>query len=235
MNMTTTQTEIDLERFCAKETEHPSYEALERPWNAGGWRYASNAMICVRVPTTEPDDENKLGRPKFKDAARLFAMKGFNFAACSEPWPAPPYVRVEDDCPDCVGSGKLGAVRCSECGGEGHVTCTECGRDHECDECDEKGWITPDGDRGDCEACNGVGKRMVDTFLRVGEHIIKADLAKLIVSALPNVRWQPGVAPDRSLPFTFTGGQGLVMPCTAKGMLAKYREALGLNPVEVNP
>jgi len=47
---------MDIANFCADEDGR---FPLSKPWVKDGWRYATDARITVREPTTEPNTENR--------------------------------------------------------------------------------------------------------------------------------------------------------------------------------
>lgn len=110
--MSTTTTPIDLQAFCGL-----SESGYTEPWIAGGFEYATDGLICVRVRTSKPDRGPSDGRPA-PPAADIFAAH-FDGADVSVSWPAGPY---EAECPDCLG---LGFKRCKACGHEDECTLCE--------------------------------------------------------------------------------------------------------------
>lgn len=189
-----TQAAIDLQPFCAKEDW---LSARAAPFVAGGWRYACDGIICVRMPAPgEPDDPI----PWRTTIADLFHPIG-----ATPPWPTGGEVRGECDCDDCDGEGKVGIEsKCPKCYGDGE--CSHCGR--ECENCDGEGMIESGG--RDCPACGGKGR--VEGLLHrvIGVHCIAGKYDALI-RTLPNVRYEVG-AKDcaKPLAFVFDGGQGVI-------------------------
>lgn len=90
-------------------------------------------------------------------------------------------------------TGMVRAVEvCPQCDGEGVVGCEECGEKR-------------------CLYCKGT-LRMEQTIGRkVGAHLVGVKYDDLILS-LPSPYWIAGAAPNRALPFTFSGGEGQIMP-----------------------
>jgi hypothetical protein len=88
-------------------------------------------------------------------------LKGYEFYVCDQGG------YVNEECPDCNGSGREecdscdgdGSISCRTCGGNGNEDCGDCGGSSEdeegnaCDSCDGDG-------TEDCSECNGSGNEM---------------------------------------------------------------------------
>ncbi|MCK9361657.1 hypothetical protein M0Q28_05570 [Patescibacteria group bacterium] len=99
---------------------------------------------------------------------------------------------------------KVKTVDCSECDGDGEVRHEEC----------------PDCDGHPCPDCDGTGKVTPMQPVAVGNsHYQLAYL--LILKALPNCKIGPNVNPMYQAPFTFDGGDGLLMPMKPFGEWSK--------------
>jgi hypothetical protein len=192
-----TQTDkLYLSKFCAKEDTR---YLLKEPWVYQGFRYAVNGFCGLRVPADGEPDSNPLPE-KPDDIAKLFQPIGDTL-----PWPTDGAEMGSVECDDCFGIGKVEQDPCDKCNGTGE--CTHCGA--ECGECDGVGMEKFSGEM--CKTCKGVGRIEDIVKRRVGAHMIRGNLDRL-VRVLPGVRYATGAAdPLKALAFAFDGGQGLVM------------------------
>lgn len=114
-------TTIDLSLFC--DSEVMRYD-LSKPFTIDGWRYATDAKICVRVPTDDPSDELKANdlHGRFPDCRTLpwpDAKTRDTLAWMPMP-PVPP--EAWEVCPCCEGSKvdpDFKDEECDFCEGEG--------------------------------------------------------------------------------------------------------------------
>jgi hypothetical protein len=176
--------DIGLKIFCAAED---SRYALASPWVRGGWEYATDGRIMVRVSSPESDTPQQDARP-FPPAHEIFE-KHFDAIKCIEPWPAVRY------CPHCFGTGEMG------CTGESFE-----------DDGFRGSW---DGCKHKCPVCNG-GLPHGDVEIRqgvpsvvIGEHWLNV-VYDAKIKLLSGVRYSPAKS-NQPLPFIFDGGQGCVM------------------------
>lgn len=161
---------IDLQKFVSKDMQRST---IEKPWTRGGFTYATNGHIIVRVPA-RADVPEVMTAP---DATKL------KWGVVGESVPIP-------DLPE--------------------PTMEECG---DCFAIEE--------DMKDCEECKGTGKVPKYHDVEVGGASFSAEYLALI-KALPGYRFYP-VKNDFSKvrysanpsPFTFDGGEGLLMPLKA--------------------
>lgn len=197
--MSEAKTTIDLQPFCAKERSRYS---IEIPFVQGGFRYATNSRIIVRVPADgEPD--TVVDDFKFPDAGIL----PWRPAGELRPWPAAAYIRKVMDCHECDGAGVINQQKCSHCGGNGE--CPDCGGEGRCVECNGSGYSGGQI----CSACDGAKETEQDFATPIDSRHVRASNDKLI-RALPNVCWVATGTPSPTSPiyFTFDGGEGMVSP-----------------------
>lgn len=196
----TTETAIGLRKFCEREPN--TRYAINDPWNAGGFTYATDCRVCIRVPTAEPDTPR--GERKFVPAADV--VNPIDRVSKWHPWPA------VERCEACNGDGGkvIPAGPCGECNGRGFEICEECGSDDKiiCGRCDGAKTLPERFER--CEACvyeriGGFGGR------QIARHYAS------LIGTLPNVCWGGAKdGPEEPLFFRFDGGEGVVMPLRAE-------------------
>jgi hypothetical protein len=199
------ETEIDLTRFCAEENRFAA--AMDRPWVNGGWRYACDGRIGVRVPAPSEADSKPPFGLRFPPAAEIFAPVSWEGLKLS-PWPEDGWVDGKTPCWGCDGTGRVERQTCQRCEGKGEIECGECGHDYECPGCCGVGFT---GRGKDCPTCDGKGE-VSGLGRRVGKHLINPRYDRLVRS-LPGVRFASGETappPTSPLPFVFGGGQGVV-------------------------
>jgi hypothetical protein len=192
---TTTQIEptsaTDLKRFCGFLSEHM---ATADPWVSGGWRYATDGRVCVRVPAPgEPDTPTPdFSAPRLPPAAELFPLRPARYSLA--PWPTDGIEPGHTPCWECNETGIVDTTSCDRCRGMG------------CKKCKGHGWT---GGRS-CTNCDGFGQ-VTGKGRRVGEHLIALRLDRLVRS-LPGVFFLMDVGWAKPLPFVFDGGgEGIVM------------------------
>lgn len=111
---------IDLAPFCYKSNDRPY---LLQPWTRGGFTWATNGHILVRVPAHADVPDNKYA----PNCERIIAYHdGATFAAFpAVKWPDPP----DDECSHCEGRGYKHncpdcSCKCDECEGTGYAKLT---------------------------------------------------------------------------------------------------------------
>ena len=112
-------TASDLQPFCDSISSN-----LSRPWTRGGYTYATNGHVMVRVPALADVDDN----PDAPDAAAIFEK----YFKADDPtildWSRVPTPKTQEiNCPDCDGTGfehecPRCDCACEECDGTGVVT-----------------------------------------------------------------------------------------------------------------
>lgn len=115
---------IDMQAFCRTD-ESPDKYYLSAPWSAGGYTYASNGGILIRVPRREdiPENENAPNVFTYRDVFNRKPKLG---------WHPVPAVTVDMiPCLDCNGRGKVfefdnADFMCEDCAGTGKVEKIEC-------------------------------------------------------------------------------------------------------------
>ena len=213
---------IDLQRFCANETD--PREHLRAPWRDGQWTYATNGHVCVRVhaSVTGPAPVDRIVG-KHPDTAALFAKWIDDRPGEFLVMPTLPAVQA---CRYCDGRGWHHAAKCPDCiDGEfkhgDHI--------YECQNCADEpvaaGWIDT-GKQSDpqkpCEHCIGRGFEMAD--FEIGDQ--NWELGYLAwLAELPQLRVRTHYEPTEdgdplkdAAAFVFDGGQALLMPKRREGL-----------------
>jgi hypothetical protein len=170
-------------------------------FSRGGYTYATNGSIIVRVPLRADVPE----RPDAINPENLFA--GVHFDGI--PVPLPKLAPEFGKCPECEGDGKHRPT-CTTCEGTGRVNCCECDSEIDCKRCGGNGYLPKATDQP-CEFCGGDGREETRTATPVGNQLFDAHLlAKL--AALPELKFYPNPNHYEVARFTFAGGDGLLMP-----------------------
>jgi len=208
----TTKTESKLPAiFAACCTNDDTWYDMNQPWRHGGYIYATDGRICVRMkddPAIElPLADEKPNLPpaheSFRDAKpspMKFSIEGIE-------------IKIKmAKCLDCGGAGKQSGI-CDKCDGTGFVECPECRQKTECDECDGTGECGR-SDR-DCPFCNGAKVKPDLTIVHNFDG--KFGLSYCYIDLLQR-HGVTHVSPNREKPETlavsFSVGEveGLVMP-----------------------
>lgn len=198
---------IDLKPFCGRND--PRTE-LNQPWCDGGFTYASNAHLAIKIVGERP----KLpGAPSFaKQLARFFEEAHAN----SVPLPIEFPSQAEETCETCNGKKYTLFSSCGDCSGNGSFEHGQ--HDYECKECEGSGgYYQParESDEGseDCMTCGGRGTTSRYIYL-VANGITHGYQEKYLrlIAALPNVRFFVTDDNTRCARFDFDGGSGVLMP-----------------------
>jgi len=193
---------IDLTRFCSKDETRYHH----KPWSRGGYTYATEGHIMIRVPRLADVPEN----PDAPDCNNVFVQAA---KVETRTWHMiPPYTLERKPCKNCDGKGYF--QKCENCEGSGYVG----KNDRDCSDCDGDGFQPCDKiDRGahPCEDCNGEGLGRPECYVDFmdGEKI----LARLQGTFLELVKDFPGVQIGiykvmEPAVIRFEGGEGLLMP-----------------------
>lgn len=208
-NHTEPMTIEQLQPWCSEDLTRYS---ICTPYRDGEWVIATNGKLLIRVPYDESihGDIRRDGPPTSK------TFRGTEHANTptqpEEGWKAIPVKTTS--CGDCGGVGSW--EKCTTCDGEGLETCYECGHEHDCEDCNGKGYTAGPGEIK-CEECDGTGTLMnwpVIQLIRPGlaPLFISSNYLKLIMD-IPGVqifthRYDDNRTPHR---FTFEGGDGIFM------------------------
>lgn len=203
----------DLNTFCQTDGS----PAIATPWTEGGWTYASDGHMLLRVPRR--DDV-----PERIEAPKVFGTSlGAAFRKDPGEWAGVPALDITSEpCGVCKGTGKQ--YICPECEGEGEVTPTTEWNEYPeqtCETCGGKGqlskdtWLRMVGKRAnpagdDCRHCDGIGATRTDKAVRIGEALFSDWLLEKI-APLPGCKIGVLGRLDISR-FKFEGGDGLIMP-----------------------
>ncbi|HYE19232.1 MAG TPA: hypothetical protein VEA69_12350 [Tepidisphaeraceae bacterium] len=190
-----------LKRFCAKEDGR---YAMSEPFAKGGYTYATDGHIAVRVPTPDVADTGPTDGAKPVDAASMFQRFGGD---ATTPWPAADYHCAEGECETCEGAGRVNRTPCDVCHGTGEHRCHDCGDVHDCRRC-EGGSVGGDP----CPECHGVRRVVAPRRLCVGGVWVAVKYDRMIRS-LGEVTYAVAKPADLQQPmvrFRWPGGEGLV-------------------------
>lgn len=186
-------TQIDLTRFCS--TESSKYG---KPATFGGFTYATDCRICVRVPTNEPDDSDPVDW--VKSSPTMFAK---STADTDKAWPE--QTEQPTPCFKCNGAGIVEETDCGECNGTGLKECFECGHEGDCGDCDGSGI---EDEAGVCPECEG--RKVIYPNRRIAGLMI-GEKYDAMIRELPNPRIVGTAIDGKALHVIFDGGELLVM------------------------
>jgi len=156
---------------------------LTEPFVQGGYVYATDGKIAIRIPTRRPDTFHE-GR--FPNMQQVFDTLLTNHSGSKEPWQPWPTKPVFAPTEPAAQTG----IDCPICRTQGHYYAD--GDSATCVYCDATGWV----ERWD----------NVDT----GKSIIAGRYWRLI-SRLPNVWYRERMRDGDPIWFRFAGGDGLLM------------------------
>ncbi len=212
---------IDLQRFCANENDPREY--LRAPWRDGGWVYATNGHLVVRI-RDDGAESIPARSSRHPNAAAMF-RKHIEDRSCE--FMVMPPITEPDKCTHCGGAGFVSAIKCEDCvdgeftHGDYEYTCKNC-----CGSAAGPGWADayekyPSAQRVPCAHCDFMGY----SLNRNGATNIGGALYSTVylwaLSLLPQCRICPGDAAysclgtgARETPaaLIFDGGQALLMP-----------------------
>lgn len=196
---------LDLQRFCALGDDPRDY--LKKPWHDGGWMYATNGHICIRVPFDGSSDV--VPRDKHPNAAALFEK--WRAAKSSGFEPLPP-LAAGTECGHCKGQKVFKRDECESCKGEGVFVWH--GLQYDCKWCESEpvgaGYVVNSDGALElpCQHCWGRGLEMQEEPL--GES--RFELAYLQWCAeLPGITYRTHGQEGAAL-LPFNGGEVLLMP-----------------------
>ncbi len=191
---------IDLKKFCGPDVNHQ----LREPFSEGAYTYATNGRFLIRVPRIP---EITATRPDCVKLEKLvFGVSEKNY----KPLLAYPEPKKER-CGICKGSGR--STECEECEGEGLIEwSTSCNEyEAECKSCHGDGRVS--GSDELCPYCDGSGEIYGDRFCFVP---VSKDRG-LNIPLLEKLKTLEGLLlgelnkNDSLIPFSFNGGDGVVM------------------------
>jgi len=200
--------EAKWKEFCKDEAEANKWD-IAFPWIKNGWKVATDARICIRLPAPGEMDTDSITRfPETEDA--LFGK--FDATKCDTPFPPHSGETKEITCGECKGTGKEN-TECPDCNGDGEKHCPACDNFTTCGQCSGRGVIPS---AINCPVCDGVGnKNMPTDNIVAGKKL--AGKYVVLINSLPNVKYWNGGEPYAALHFIADGGlQGLLMPKTTK-------------------
>lgn len=194
---------IDLQQFCHVG---PGRAKLSRPFHRGVHTFATNGHILVRVPhrAHETADFNEGVDVRLMEWKLVRAGKLSPLPAVSLPAP--------EKCGQCLGSGRV--RECSGCGGDGCADCDGCGEQpthagdlagETCTICDGRKAVWGSRDLVYLTERLAIAPRYY--VLLASLPAIEVDLSVDAIAAMPaGSDWL-----DAALPFSFAGGDGLLM------------------------
>lgn len=191
---------INLKPFC--EAHVARDYGFSEPFAAGGYLYATDRSICVRVPTDLPDATGRV-----PNAREMWANYWQPTTWTDGPLPAVTTPAMVP-CETCAGTGKV--ATCEACDGQGWFITPDAAA-HACRECGGTGLGKPgSGEEGEaCDACDGKGQ--VPNTGSVEINGVRYSIPYLeALRALPNPRaWC--ITDDRVLLVRGDGWEALVM------------------------
>ena len=213
-----TATSLDLNAYCATSDEASGARfAIDRPFVAEGYEYATDLKIVIRVPSGEPNSPSS--DRKRPDASKLRYWKDFPLQHSTTLNATIPE-RETQKCRECDGEDRY---ECPECDGEGEVhwygrsgdstytaTCQTCDGDGSIDERTAKKEGVTRKIEEKCYICHGKKVEEKEQKVAVCDLAVNAKYLRLIAT-LPGVVVQ--AAPDwQALLFEADGGtQGVIM------------------------
>lgn len=197
---------MNQQKLCA--FTDPDNPKICAPFSFGGYSYATNGHILVRVlrlaDVPEWDALNEKMTVLF-DAVDLPAVNAALVEIPDFDQPAP------EVCIICKGVGKVS--NCPECDGEGEVTLDNDYHSYECEclTCFGEGKVF--GNDAICYACNGTGKKKTFAKVPVGMTFFSSHYLTML-KELPGIKVSvtSELGPQY---FKWDGGDGLLMPMRA--------------------
>ncbi len=187
---------IDLQPYCSTDIHRYDFS---KPFVQRGWRYATDACICVRVPTIEPDTVSESRLPKADEIFQGIHKSTF------EPWSESPLLLTPGPCVVCSGHGVFPSERCQQCDGCRRVLLVRTREPRTCQVCEGKGWLGPV-----CFNCEGTEQPLLPYAQEVRGILVSPRYVRLIHTLPTPLLACPGWS-DRMLYFRFPGGEGAVM------------------------
>jgi hypothetical protein len=175
----------DLHPFCLDIPDDAGrHGRLERPWSSGEYTYATNGWVIVKVPRLA-EVEARDGVPKDAEIERCWGMT--RTQKQFRTLPAGLKLPADDepetqDCWLCHGSG-IGLHPCPHC-------------------------------KCQCPHCEGTGAVAVAKFnepIKIFGTLFSPKLIKTLMG-LPDLQFSAKPPKRKPARFTFTGGEGLIMP-----------------------
>ena len=194
---------INLQAFC-----NSGHEKLNSPFTVGGFTYAANGHVLVRVAAVKDFGG---------EAPEGFFDLPFDHENLTD-WQKFPEVEVERGvCGECKGTGYTAG--CKECGGVGEIEYWSGYHYYyfDCLSCNGAGVVTSQSDKDGsnvCDCCRGTGQFVKHKAVDVGrkESGIADYYIELIKKECPGAVFSPfGEGRGSVFRFKFEGGVGLVM------------------------
>lgn len=184
---------MNIHAFCARH-KTGRYD-FTLPWAEGGWEYATDARIAVRMPTEEPDTHGRLLPP-----LGLHPLWGYCRRAAT-PWPGH--------------DGTTEVKRCKETA----VVQINCGCLDGCARCDGMGFTAHGGHPHPCEVCGDRRTIQAPTDQMFGSWLLGGEYVALIDRELSGVfivgvyYYHDDKDPDSVVAFSADDGvEGLLAP-----------------------
>lgn len=207
-----------LKKFCSFDRDR---EHLCQPFSMGGFSFATNGHIIVRIPRVDVVAENPVAIERLKRSIdELFPE---NFHPKDHAFvPVEKFKAKKEACSECKAYGQV--VECLECEGEGGLDFESArGREYNvvCGECNGEGYLTVNEayfldesykkhTHKTCFKCDGLKSVYGVTGIMFGGSKISEKYVEWI-SNLPDPKLQPA-NPECAVYFKFDGGDGFVMP-----------------------